>query len=183
MSASGELCVGGHRGLFNPLGMKIGPSANPEEVVAICKRLNPGNQPGKLSLITRLGASQVETKLPPIVDAVSAAGLRVLWVCDPMHGNTFLNPVGGKERHFAHLLNELKTTVSVLSRLGQRLGGLHLELTGEDVLECIGGPQHPEGLPVTPPFCDPLLNYHQSIEVALALGEFLKTSRKATDTQ
>ncbi|KAL8438000.1 hypothetical protein ACSSS7_000570 [Eimeria intestinalis] len=153
------------RGILNPLGIKIGPSAIPDEVVAICKKLNPENQPGKLSLITRLGKAQVETKLPPIVNAVSAAGIRVLWVCDPMHGNTLHNLEGGKERHFSHLLDELKTTVSVLSRLGHRLGGLHLELTGEDVLECVGGPQNPQGPPLTPPFCDPLLNYQQSIEV------------------
>lgn len=168
-SAHVEFC----RGLMNPIGLKVGPSADPEEVVALCERLNPQNQPGKLTLITRLGAALVSAKLPPIVDAIKAAGAVVLWVCDPMHGNTTLNPQDEKQRNFRDIVNEINCVAHILAQKGEKLGGLHLELTGENILECHGGPLNPGGPPLTLPFCDPLLNYQQSLEIAFELGSLL----------
>ncbi|KAL8435418.1 hypothetical protein Efla_005159 [Eimeria flavescens] len=162
---------------MNPIGLKVGPAADPREVVAICRRLNPHNQAGKLSLITRLGAEKVEAKLPSIVEAVQAANILVLWVCDPMHGNTLLNSQGRKERHLRDIISEVETTTRILFQKGERLGGLHLELTSENVVECIGGPPPAGGAaPLSAPFCDPLLNYQQAVEVVFAFIESVSVS-------
>ena len=126
-------------GVGNPLGVKIGPSVSPDEVVSLCERLNPARVPGRLSLITRLGASRVEELLPGLVTAVREAGHPVLWVCDPMHGNTYQTPGGVKTRHFDAILSELTSFFSVHRALDSWPGGVHIELTGEDVTECLGG--------------------------------------------
>lgn len=166
------------RGLENPVGVKVGPSANPAEVVELCRVLNPNNRAGKLVLIHRMGAKACTEKLPAIVSAVMDAGQRVLWTCDPMHGNTRLReaPSEGalpmKTRRFDDILSELEMSIAVHEELGTHLGGVHFELTGEDVTECVGG-----GSGVTDgdldknyaSLCDPRLNYQQALELAFLL--------------
>lgn len=169
------------RGLANPVGVKLGPTADPKEVAALLERLwpDPVAQPGKVVLITRLGAGRVRELLPPLVRAVQE--LRpmrpVLWVCDPMHGNTTVSPSGLKTRAFETVLSEIRTSMDVLSSLGERLGGLHLELVGDDVTECHGGP---EGLTEDDvgrrytSYCDPRLNEAQSMELAFQVAAMLR---------
>ncbi|MFG0259395.1 MAG: 3-deoxy-7-phosphoheptulonate synthase class II, partial [Phycisphaerales bacterium JB041] len=127
------------RGIANPVGVKLGPKTDPAEAVALTEALNPGNEPGKLVLITRMGAANVDTALPGIVRAVTDAGRKVLWVSDPMHGNGMVTADGVKTRHFDAIAEELRKTCAVHREVGSILGGVHFELTGEDVTECIGG--------------------------------------------
>jgi 3-deoxy-7-phosphoheptulonate synthase len=170
------------RGIENPVGVKIGPNADPAEVVELCRTLNPHDKPGKLVLIHRMGAEKCEARLPPILAAVLDSGARVLWTCDPMHGNTRLSapaepgqlPV--KTRRFDDILSELEIALDVHERVGTRLGGVHFEMTGEDVTECVGG-----GAGVTDEdlgrnyasLCDPRLNYQQALELAFLLAKRL----------
>src|SRR5206468_3128033 len=127
------------RGIANPLGMKVGPTCAPEELVRLIARLNPENECGRITLITRLGAGRVKALLPPLVGAIQAAQVRVLWSCDPMHGNTMRTAGGVKTRDFEQILAELRETHAVHQAHGSRLGGVHFELTGNDVTECLGG--------------------------------------------
>jgi 3-deoxy-7-phosphoheptulonate synthase len=162
------------RGIRNPVGVKIGPKARPDEVLALCDILNPGNEAGKLVLICRMGAANVKTALPPIIEAVRKEGERVLWVSDPMHGNGITTSSGIKTRSFDAILSELRDSFEVHRSLGSHLGGVHFELTGDDVTECIGG-----GAGVTESdlnlnyasLCDPRLNYQQALEMAFLLAQ------------
>ncbi|MDQ7013272.1 MAG: 3-deoxy-7-phosphoheptulonate synthase class II [Planctomycetota bacterium] len=165
------------RGIANPVGVKLGPTTDPAEAVALTEALNPGNDAGKLVLITRMGAGKVEGALPGIVRAVTDAGRRVLWVSDPMHGNGMVTASGVKTRHFDAIADELRKTCAVHREVGSVLGGVHFELTGEDVTECIGGgagvtEQHLTRNYVSP--CDPRLNYQQSLELAFILSDLLR---------
>ncbi len=165
------------RGIANPVGVKLGPTTGPGEAVALCEALNPGNEAGKLVLITRMGAGNVEGALPGIVRAVKGAGLRVLWMSDPMHGNGMVTAGGVKTRHFDAIADELRKTCAVHRGEGSVLGGVHFELTGENVTECIGGgsgvtEQHLTRNYVSP--CDPRLNYQQSLELAFILSDLLR---------
>jgi 3-deoxy-7-phosphoheptulonate synthase len=170
------------RGVRNPIGIKLGPSASPDEVVALLKALNPENEPGRITLITRMGADRVAERLAPLVEAVKFTGGRVLWVVDPMHGNTHETPSGKKTRYFAEILSEVEQTFDVHASLGSRVGGVHFEMTGEDVTECLGG----DGSAITEAdlprnyatACDPRLNYRQSLEMALLIGRRLKADRR-----
>jgi 3-deoxy-7-phosphoheptulonate synthase len=179
------------RNIANPIGVKVGPSMKPDELVELIKVLNPDNVIGKITLITRysssshahghtllhrpdpdlvcrLGAEQVRKYLPDLVTAVSGAGLRVIWSCDPMHGNTKLTKDGIKTRNFDVILKELTVTFEVHSECNSRLGGVHFELTGEYVTECTGGPQQIQDEDLHQrytTYCDPRLNYTQSMEV------------------
>jgi len=164
------------RGIENPVGVKVGPKATPDEVVALSRVLNPRNEPGKLVLISRLGRGRAADALPPLVGAMRDASRRCLWVCDPMHGNTRSTPSGLKTRRFDDILAELKEVVDAHEASGSRLGGVHLELTGEAVTECVGGAEGltEEGLVTNyVSRCDPRLNYQQALEVAFVLAHRL----------
>jgi 3-deoxy-7-phosphoheptulonate synthase len=160
------------RGLANPVGVKVGPTCTPEELVRLADRLNPTNEWGRLTLITRLGAERVADLLPKVA-AIQAAGAHVLWSCDPMHGNTIRTAGGVKTREFERILAELKGTFAVHAEAGTILGGVHLELTGEDVTECLGGSRRlgeSDLLTRYDTYCDPRLNEEQSLEVAFLIA-------------
>ena len=165
------------RGIANPIGIKWGPSADPQEMVEIIKALDPGNEPGRITIITRFGAGRVEASLPPAIEAVRRAGLNVLWSADPMHGNVIKTKQDIKTRDFDAILSELRACFQWHSQLGGRLGGVHFELTGEDVTECTGGS---EGIGEADlsrnyeTFCDPRLNYSQSLEMAFVIANIMQ---------
>jgi len=165
-------------GVRNPIGCKIGPSCSPEEAVALCERLNPERIPGRLTLITRFGAELVETHLPPLLRAVEASGHPVVWACDPMHGNTFTSESGHKTRRFDDILAELRAFFKVHRDEGTWPGGVHVELTGDDVTECLGGAEEifegDLGVRYTTT-CDPRLNARQSLDLAFRVAEFLRS--------
>ena len=172
---------GGHTeflsGIRNPVASKIGPTATPGEVLALCERLDPDNEPGRLTLVARMGSGLVEEALPPLIRAVKEAGRSVVWICDPMHGNTFATPAGLKTRRFDDILTEIKGFFVVCQQEGVPPGGVHLELTQEDVTECLGGAeevldQHLETRYQA--LCDPRLNARQSLDLAFQLGEMLQ---------
>lgn len=161
-------------GVANPIGCKLGPAATPGEVVAVCERLNPGREPGRLSLIPRLGGNAVEELLPPLVQAVTNEGHEVSWICDPMHANTYFTG-GRKTRHFDDILGEIKGFFGVHRELGTTAAGVHLELTAEEVTECLGGADETGDLePRYQALCDPRLNGRQSLELAFQVGEMLQ---------
>lgn len=165
------------RGIANPIGVKIGPSCSSEELAALIERLNPDQQPGRLTLITRYGAGQIAAHLPRHIETVMKSGARVLWSCDPMHGNGLKTGSGIKTRSFDAILSELEQAFEIHARLGSRLGGLHFELTGDDVTECIGGAQGIAEADLTRNYetgCDPRLNYAQSLELAFLVAELLR---------
>ena len=164
-------------GVGNPLGVKIGPSVSTDEVVELCERLNPQRVPGRLSLITRLGASRIDELLPPLIRSVREAGHPVLWVCDPMHGNTYQTPGGVKTRHFDAILAELTAFFAVHRAEGSWPGGVHVELTGENVTECLGGAEEVLDTELDRNYlsmCDPRLNARQSLDLAYRVAELLR---------
>jgi len=161
------------RGIANPIGLKIGPSIAPEELLELVETLNPNDEPGRLTLIHRFGAERIEDRLPPLVEAVQRSGRQVLWCCDPMHGNTLLTQSGRKTRDFDHILRELDRAFEIHQRLGTILGGVHFELTGENVTECIGGARGLTEADLARAYhsdVDPRLNYEQSLEMALLVA-------------
>jgi 3-deoxy-7-phosphoheptulonate synthase len=166
------------RGICNPIGCKVGPSCTPEELLALCERLNPDRLAGRLTLITRLGADKVEDLLPPLIRAIEAEGHPVIWACDPMHGNTFTSAGGRKTRRFDEILSELRSFFAVHRDEGTWPGGLHVELTGDDVTECLGGAEEilegDLGARYTTT-CDPRLNARQSLDLAFRVAEFLRS--------
>jgi 3-deoxy-7-phosphoheptulonate synthase len=164
-------------GVKNPIGVKLGPTTTPEEALELCERLNPERIPGRLTLITRLGVANVTTALGPIVRAVTDAGHPVVWECDPMHGNTFTSEGGRKTRHFDDVLGEIRGFFAVHHAEGTWPGGVHVELTGDDVTECLGGVEDilEEHLPLRyTTTCDPRLNARQSIDLAFRVAELLR---------
>ncbi len=165
-------------GVGNPIGVKLGPTTDPDEAVALCERLNPGRQPGRLTLIARLGVAKVTSLLPGLVRAVRDAGHPVVWECDPMHGNTFSAEGGRKTRHFDDVLGEIRGFFAVHRAEGTWPGGVHVELTGDDVTECLGGVEDilEEQLPLRyTTTCDPRLNARQSIDLAFRVAELLRS--------
>jgi 3-deoxy-7-phosphoheptulonate synthase len=165
-------------GVGNPIGVKLGPTATADEALALAKRLNPENIPGRLTFITRMGAANAEDALPGIVRAVRDLGLEVVWSCDPMHGNTFTSDSGYKTRRFTDVLHELKVFFGVHAAEGTVPGGVHIELTGEDVTECLGGAQEIADLDLAYRYetaCDPRLNNQQSLELAFLVAEMLRS--------
>jgi 3-deoxy-7-phosphoheptulonate synthase len=168
------------RGIRNPIGVKIGPGITPDELLRLLDRLNPTNEPGKIVLVARLGAKNVSTTLPALVRAVSTAHKRVLWTCDPMHGNGITTSHGVKTRSFDDIRDELERSIDIHRAEGSHLGGVHFELTGEDVTECIGG-----GAGITEAdlsanyasLCDPRLNYQQALELAFVLAKRMSRDR------
>ncbi|MGH9028781.1 MAG: class II 3-deoxy-7-phosphoheptulonate synthase [Acidimicrobiales bacterium] len=164
-------------GICNPVACKIGPSASPRDVLGLCERLNPERVPGRLTLITRLGVDRVESVLPGLLEAVEESGHPVVWICDPMHGNTFVSDGGHKTRRFDDILNEIRGFFAAHRRVGTWPGGVHVELTGDDVTECLGGDgdiaedQLHERYTTA---CDPRLNARQSIDLAFRTAELLR---------
>jgi 3-deoxy-7-phosphoheptulonate synthase len=168
------------RGIENPIGVKIGPSTTPDEVLALAETLNPGNEPGRLTLIPRFGASHIEKCLPALADAVRRAGKSILWCCDPMHGNTETTRSGIKTRRFDSILKELELAYRILKDSGTHLGGVHFELTGDNVTECIGGSAGVTEADLTRDYrsqLDPRLNYEQSMEMALLLARLMAQNK------
>src|SRR3712207_751088 len=163
--------------IANPVGVKIGPSVTPEEAVALVERLDPDRVDGRVTLVARMGNDAVRDRLPPIVDAVTRSGHRVVWQCDPMHGNTEESPSGHKTRQFDRIMDEVEGFFEVHGQLGTHPGGIHIEHTGEDVTECLGGAQmitH-EGLSSRyETACDPRLNTQQALELAFLVVEMLR---------
>jgi 3-deoxy-7-phosphoheptulonate synthase len=163
--------------LANPVGLKLGPSASPEDAAALVERLDPSNVPGRVTVITRLGAGLVLDRLPPIVEKVTATGHEVVWVCDPMHGNTMESSTGLKTRHFDDVVAEVTQFFEVHRGLGTTPGGIHVELTGEDVTECLGGADRILDADLSGRYetaCDPRLNASQALELAFLVAEMLR---------
>lgn len=164
------------RHVRNPLGLKVGPSAKIPEVLELLEKLNPENEPGRMTLITRYGAEKIRDLLPPMVSAVTAAGHKVAWVCDPMHGNTFATQTGIKTRAFSQVVAEVNSFFDVHASLQTWPGGIHVELTGDDVTECVGGMGELEERDLGHRYetaCDPRLNRDQSIELAFLVAQRL----------
>ncbi|HEV2757782.1 MAG TPA: 3-deoxy-7-phosphoheptulonate synthase class II [Actinomycetota bacterium] len=162
-------------GVRNPVASKVGPGATPDEVVALCERLNPNREPGRLTLIARMGSGRIEETLPPLLRAVRDEGHRAVWACDPMHGNTFSTESGRKTRRFDDILTEIKGFFVCCQVEDVVPGGVHLELTAEDVTECLGGAE--EILDLEDRYhalCDPRLNARQALDLAFQVGEMLQ---------
>ncbi|WP_024870224.1 class II 3-deoxy-7-phosphoheptulonate synthase [Pseudoxanthomonas suwonensis] len=160
------------RGIRNPIAIKVGPSVQPDQLLRLIDALNPDDEPGRLTFIHRMGAAQIAEKLPPLLEAVKRDGRRVLWVCDAMHGNTESTANGYKTRRFANILAEVEHSFDLHAAAGTRLGGVHLELTGEDVTECTGGARELKDADLERAYrstVDPRLNYEQSLEIAMAI--------------
>ncbi len=168
--------------IANPIGLKVGPKATGPEIVALCERLDPTLEPGRLTLITRMGAGRVRDALPGIVRAVEAARGpdSVVWCCDPMHGNTTETVNGYKTRHFDDVMDEVRGFFEVHAALGTHPGGVHVELTGDDVTECLGGAHNLTAEDLVGRYetaCDPRLNTSQSLELSFLVAEMLQTRR------
>ncbi|GAB4053122.1 class II 3-deoxy-7-phosphoheptulonate synthase [Catellatospora paridis] len=163
--------------IANPIGVKLGPTTTPEYALRLCEMLNPDNIPGKLTLISRMGNHQVRDSLPRLVEAVRDNGAKVVWQCDPMHGNTHESSNGYKTRHFDRIVDEVLGYFEVHKMLGTHPGGIHIELTGEDVTECLGGAQALVDSDLPGRYetaCDPRLNTQQSLELAFLVAEMLR---------
>ncbi|HET6631964.1 MAG TPA: 3-deoxy-7-phosphoheptulonate synthase class II [Rhodanobacteraceae bacterium] len=158
------------RGIRNPLAVKVGPGMRPDQLLRLIDVLNPDDEPGRLTLVHRMGNARIAEALPPVLEAVRASGRRVLWICDPMHGNTESTSNGYKTRRFANISGELEQALDIHAAAGTRLGGVHLELTGEDVTECLGGARGLNESDLDRAYkshVDPRLNYEQSLELAM----------------
>ena len=160
------------RGIRNPIGLKVGPTTTPDQLLRVIDALNPDNEAGRLTLIHRMGAANIQTALPRLLNAVTAEGRRVLWCCDPMHGNGETLGNGVKTRRFSNIRAELDHAFDIHAARGTRLGGVHLELTGENVTECLGGARDLTEVDLARAYkstVDPRLNYEQSLELAMLI--------------
>ena len=163
--------------IANPIGIKIGPTVTPEEAVAYAEKLDPDRVPGRLTMVARMGHDKVRTALPAIVQAVEASGHKVIWQSDPMHGNTTTSSNGYKTRHFDKVIDEVQGFFEVHRALGTHPGGIHIELTGENVTECLGGAEDITDVDLPGRYesaCDPRLNTQQSLELAFLVAEMLR---------
>ncbi len=170
------------RGIANPIGIKAGPSMTPDELLRLCDRLNPHNLPGRLTVISRMGAEGVQQHLPPLIRAAVREGRQLVWSCDPMHGNTIRLNNGYKTRPFERILAEVRHFFAIHRAEGTHAGGIHIEMTGQDVTECTGGAQAISEASLTDRYhthCDPRLNAQQSLELAFLMAEALKEERAA----
>jgi 3-deoxy-7-phosphoheptulonate synthase len=164
-------------GVHNPVGIKLGPAATPDEVVALCERLNPLRAPGRVTLISRLGAGLVREALPPLLRAVRESEIPVVWSCDPMHGNTFTAPSGYKTRRFDDVMAEIEGFFAAHREVGTWPGGIHLEFTGENVTECLGGSEAVREEQLENRYetlCDPRLNARQALDCAFLIAELMR---------
>ncbi len=169
------------RGVGNPIGLKVGPTLDGDDLLRLIDALNPKNQPGRLTLISRMGADNVETKLAPLVRAVQGEGRAVVWACDPMHGNTVKSSTGYKTRAVDRILAEVSGFFAVHQAEGSYAGGVHFEITGQDVTECIGGAQEITEHGLSDRYhthCDPRLNASQALELAFLIAGALKKERQ-----
>jgi 3-deoxy-7-phosphoheptulonate synthase len=160
----------------NPIGVKVGPSADPDDLLRLIDKLDPEREPGRLTFITRMGSGTIREALPPIVEKVTASQAAVTWICDPMHGNTFESPSGYKTRRFDDVVDEVRGFFEVHRALGTIPGGIHIELTGNDVTECLGGAGEIVDADLEMRYetlCDPRLNHQQSLELAFLVAEML----------
>ena len=167
------------RGVENPLGCKLGPTATTEDAIKLCEILNPKQTPGRLTFITRMGASVIDNKLPELVGAVQDSDHPVVWACDPMHGNTYTAESGLKTRNFSDVVDETKRFFHIHRSIGTWAGGIHVELTGDNVTECVGGAENLSDDDLALRYetmCDPRLNASQSLELAFHVAEELRSS-------
>ena len=165
------------RGIRNPVGLKCGPTLKPDELIKLCNVLNPENEAGKLTLISRFGHDSAEKFLPKLIKAIKKEGLKVVWSCDPMHGNTIKAATGFKTRPFDNVLKEVKDVFAIHQSEGTYAGGLHVEMTGQDVTECTGGAQKISDNDLQNRYrthCDPRLNATQALELAFLISEEIK---------
>src|SRR5919199_1601693 len=170
------------RGIANPIGLKCGPSLPADELLRLCHALSPENEPGRLTLISRMGWDKIERHLPPLIRALRREGRNVVWACDPMHGNTIKSTTGYKTRPFDRVLAEVRSFFAIHKAEGTHAGGIHLEMTGQDVTECTGGAQAITDACLKDryhTYCDPRLNAQQSLELAFIMAEALKEERQA----
>ena len=172
------------RGIKNPIGLKCGPSLKPDELIKLCNILNPKNEAGRITLISRFGANNVEKFLPKLIKSVKKEGLKVVWSCDPMHGNTIKAATGFKTRTFDSVVKEVKNFFGVSQAEGSYAGGLHIEMTGQDVTECTGGAQKISERDLSNRYrthCDPRLNANQALELAFLISEEIKKNSKISN--
>jgi 3-deoxy-7-phosphoheptulonate synthase len=170
------------RGIANPVGVKAGPGMSGDDLLQLCDILNPTNKPGKLTVITRMGQENLLKSLPPLIRAVEREGRKVVWTCDPMHGNTIKSNSGYKTRPFDRIVGEVDAFLQVHRAEGTHAGGLHIEMTGQDVTECTGGAQEITAEDLRDRYhtqCDPRLNASQSLELAFLIANSLKEAREA----
>jgi 3-deoxy-7-phosphoheptulonate synthase len=170
------------RGVRNPIGLKCGPSLDPADLLRLIDALNPENEAGRLVLIARMGAGKVADKLPGLIRAVQREGKKVVWCCDPMHGNTITSTTGYKTRHFERILSEVHEFFAVHDAEGSYAGGVHFEMTGQEVTECTGGAQAISEAGLADRYhthCDPRLNASQALELSFLIAEQLKKKRHA----
>jgi 3-deoxy-7-phosphoheptulonate synthase len=168
------------RGIGNPIGVKIGPTTSTEDIIKLINKLNPENEAGKLTLISRMGKDKIGDVLPSLVRKVDSEGMKVVWSCDPMHGNTFKAQTGYKTRAFDNIMNEVVQFFQIHRSEGTYAGGIHLEMTGQDVTECVGGAQEIKEENLGDRYnthCDPRLNANQGLELAFKLSEELSKHR------
>ncbi|PIE63888.1 MAG: 3-deoxy-7-phosphoheptulonate synthase class II [Desulfobacterales bacterium] len=166
------------RGVANPIGVKVGPGCRNEDISTLCTMLNPSNEPGKLTLITRFGKDNIERYLPPLIEEIQRTGRKVTWLSDPMHGNTFTSNSGYKTRKYEDIMAELESFFRIHLQLGSHAGGIHLEMSGENVTECLGGCCGIRDEQLSTNYrssCDPRLNETQSLELAFAVSRILNT--------
>ncbi len=165
------------KGISNPIGIKVGPSSDKEELLKVIKTLNPENEKGKIVLIVRMGSKLIDNLLPPILEKIKSAKVNVVWSCDPMHANIEKSKSGFKTRNFKNILNEVKSFFKLHKKCGTYAGGIHLEMTGQNVTECIGGLQKISDKDLSSRYhthCDPRLNASQSLELAFTMANYLK---------
>ena len=170
------------RGIANPIGVKAGPRMGADELLRLCDLLNPGNEAGRLTVIARMGHDQVELRLPALVRAIRREGREVVWCCDPMHGNMIKSSTGYKTRPFDWIMGEVRGFFAVHKAEGTHAGGVHVEMTGQEVTECTGGAQAITDEHLSSRYhthCDPRLNASQSLELAFLIAEALKDERQA----
>src|SRR5512134_787974 len=174
------------KGIQNPIGLKCGPTIDPDDLLRLIDALNPANVPGRLTLIARMGSDKVEAKLPALIRAVKRSGAKVVWSCDPMHGNTVKSGSGYKTRPFDRILQEVRSFFAVHRAEGTHAGGVHFEMTGQNVTECIGGAKAVTDERLADRYhthCDPRLNASQSLELAFLIAEALKAERASAARQ
>ena len=167
-------------GVKNPIGIKAGPSLTPDELVALAHKLNPENEFGRLTVITRMGADKINDYLPQLINRATSENLNLLWICDPMHGNTYKTEMGYKTRHFNTILKEIQQFFAIHKELATIPGGVHFELTGHNVTECLGGAQEIRDNDLKERYetaCDPRLNNEQSLELAFLITELLRKEK------
>ncbi len=174
------------RGVKNPIGMKAGPTLEPDDLLRILDTINPANEPGRVTLISRMGADKIAARLPPLVRAVERARRKVVWICDPMHGNTVSTAANLKTRSFDAILSEARSFFDIHAAEGSWAGGVHVEMTGQDVTECTGGAHRLTEADLSARYettCDPRLNAEQSLELAFLVAEELKRRRETPGIQ